>query len=187
VCRPRSRRAPKSCPDRADDGIAPPQPLQCPELSRRADREQHGHSIARLVTADDSQPGDDAKFLERGGGLECFPVFFEAPAVETIEVHQTCRGEPATLEVGAETAGQRFADRATVPPEFGGDHEVAQEPLEEHALHDAFIALEALGIAARELFLLEPCPEDVGAADDAFGEGPGDAGRRRADVPIAAS
>src|SRR5262249_16614540 len=92
-----------------------------------------------------------------------------------------------TLEVRAETNGQRFADRAAVPPEFGGNHEVAQEPLEEHTFHDAFIALEALGITARELFLLESFPEDVGALDDAFGQRRRDARWRRPDMLIAAS
>jgi hypothetical protein len=70
-------------------------------------------------------------------------------------VHETGRGEPATLEVGTEAAGQCFADRAAVPPEFGGDDEVTQEPLEEYAFQDAGFALEALGIAAWGPLLIE--------------------------------
>src|SRR5262249_55112112 len=140
-----------------------------------------------LVTADDSQPGNGPKLLKRERGPECTPVFREASATKRIEVHQTCRGEPAALEVDVETAGQRFADCAAVPSEFGGDHDVAQEPLEEHTFQDAFVALEALGIAARELFLLQSCPEDVGALDDAFGQRRGDARWRRPGLPVAAS
>src|SRR5215510_15942702 len=54
---------PKSCPDRADDGIALSQALQRPDLGGCADRQQHGYAIAGFVTAADSQPGNGPEFL----------------------------------------------------------------------------------------------------------------------------
>ena len=90
------------------------------------------------------------------------------------EIEQDRRGESASVEVPRQAPGQRLLDHLGVPSKLDGYDDVAKEPLEEQALEDAGLALEALAIGVREGLFQEPDPEEIRAADDAVGEGRSD-------------
>jgi hypothetical protein len=96
--------------------------------------------------------------------------------VQTVELQKPLGGKTAAFEVEAEALDECPADRGAMPPGLDGDHEVAEEPLAEHALADAFLAVETLGSGAWERLLPPVRSEDVGAMNGSFGEGRGDAG-----------
>jgi hypothetical protein len=91
--------------------------------------------------------------------------------VQTVELQKPLGGKTAAFEVEAEALDECPADRGAMPSGLDGDHEVAEEPLAEHALADAFLAVETLGSGAWE----RPLPP-ARSEDGSFGEGRGDAG-----------
>src|SRR6266567_1795711 len=80
---------------------------------------------------------------------------------------------------------QRRARYARLP-EFGGDHDVTQEPLEESAFRTHASLSKRLRSLAGSPCSPQPRPEDVGALNDALGEGRGDTRWRRPDTPTLA-
>ena len=98
------------------------------------------------------------------------PVLGEALVTKPREIQQTRRREAASVKVPRQALGQGLLDRVGVPPELEGHDDVSKEPLEQQALEDARLALEALAIGARAL-VLEPDPEEVGTPGHLLGKG----------------
>src|SRR6266481_872095 len=102
------------------------------------------------------------------------------------EIEQDRRGESASVEIPLKPPDQRLLDRLGVPHELDGYDDVAKEPLEQQALEDAGLALEALAIGVREGLFQEPDTEEIRAADEAVGEGRSDPAGCRLDALIIA-
>lgn len=114
------------------------------------------------------------------------PVLGKALVTKPLEIQQNRRRETASIEVRREAPGQGMLDRIGMPAELERHADVAKEPLEQKALENARLTLEALAIGAGEALFFETGPEDVGALGHPLGKRRGDAGRRRLDASIIA-
>src|SRR6266446_3032060 len=170
----------------ADEDIPLPQTPERLQLGGRAHRQEHRQPIARLVRVRDPQPDTLSQDLQRNPRAEVLPILGEPLTMKPSEIEQNCRGESAAVEIPRQPPDQRLLDRLGVPPELDGDDDVAKEPLEQQALEDAGLALEALAIGVRGGLFQEPDPKEIRAADDAVGEGRSDPAGCRLDALIVA-
>jgi len=170
----------------ADEDAPLPETSERLQLSRRTYRQVHRHPVARLVSVRDATPGQRPQCLERDADPDRVPILGEALATKPREIQQNRRREAASVKVRHHAFGQGLLDRVGVPPELEGDDDISKEPLEQQALEDARLALEALAIGAREPLFLEADPEEVGTPGHPLGKGRSDAGRCRLDASIIA-
>src|SRR5258707_8823230 len=145
----------------ADEDVPLPQTSERPQLGGGAHRQEHRHPIARLVRVRDPQPRTLPQDLQRNPRSEVLPILGEPLTMQPSEIEQDRRGESASVEVPRKPSDQRLLDRLGMPPELDGDDDVAKEPLEQQALEDAGLALEALPIGVGEDLFQEPDPEEI--------------------------